>query len=259
MADRYPFHGRFRITGCYLQDWGTWTPKNPHKGLDLVALGDKTIYSPLDGAVEFAGNGGDDFGIYVRIRAADGKKHYLCHMAQTAVSAGNKVKTGDRLGVMGSTGNVTGPHTHYEIRIPKIFGYSLASPAAYLGLPNKQGEYGAASIQPPAIVHIDTPKANQTVKADIVIHGWGIHPKGFTRADIWLDAKQNLGTTGGLTPRADVARIFGAKGYANAGQSGVLFTVPYAKLPKGKHVLGVAGIPADGSTAVWATIPIVVQ
>lgn len=260
------FHGAFRITGCYLQNWGYWTPpRKPHTGLDLVGDADATIFSPAAGVVEHAGDAGDGFGIYVRIRAGNGRKHYLCHMASCAVKAGQTVKVGDKLGVMGHTGNVTGAHTHYEIRHPKLFGYDLESAAAFLGLPNKQGSYAynpsaPAKPAPPAIVHIDTPKAGAIIAGDIQVRGWGLRPAGLSRADAWLDPTEdgriNLGTSGGMTPRPDVQKIYAGKGYANPGQSGIALNIPFAKLPKGRHTLGIAGIPADGSGPVWALIPI---
>ena len=88
------FHGKFRITGEFLQNHGAWTPQNPYRGLDLVGDDNKTVFSPSKGNVEFAGNSGDGFGNYVRIRNADGKKHYLCHLASIAVSTGQAVDYG---------------------------------------------------------------------------------------------------------------------------------------------------------------------
>lgn len=138
------FHGDFRITGCYLQNWGHWAPPTkPHTGLDLVGDDSKQIFAPVSGTVEHAGDAGDGFGIFVKILAADGRRHYLCHMSSTAAKEGQTVKEGDFIGVMGATGNVTGAHTHYEIRTT---GTTTASPADFLGLPNKQGSYNSAQV-----------------------------------------------------------------------------------------------------------------
>jgi murein DD-endopeptidase MepM/ murein hydrolase activator NlpD len=137
------FHGIFKITGEFLQNHGAWTPAAPHRGLDMVGVISKQIFSPSKGKVEFAGNVGDGFGNYVRIRNEDGNAHYLCHMESIAVKAGQTVNYGDILGIMGATGNVTGPHTHFEIRDPQG---NIHSGADYLGLPNKQGEYNDSQV-----------------------------------------------------------------------------------------------------------------
>ena len=133
------FHGMFRITGTYLQTTGAWTPAYPHKGLDMVG-DDHTVYSPVNGTVDRATNVGDGFGNYVRITGEDGRRYYFAHLASFAVKANQRVGVGEVLGVMGATGNVTGPHTHFEIR--NAAGNN-ADPAAFLGLPNVQGSYSS--------------------------------------------------------------------------------------------------------------------
>jgi murein DD-endopeptidase MepM/ murein hydrolase activator NlpD len=136
------FQGNFKITGEFLQKVGYWAPpRKPHTGLDLVGITSKQIFSPIQGKVEFAGNAGDGFGNYVRLKDSKGIKYYLCHMEALIARTGQTINYGSLLGIMGHTGNVTAAHTHFEIRIPKLFGYTLGNPAAYLGLPNKQGEY----------------------------------------------------------------------------------------------------------------------
>ena len=133
------FHGPFRITGTYHQTTGAWTPANPHKGLDMVG-DDHTVHSPVDGIVDRATNVGDGFGNYVRITGEDGRLYYFAHLASFAVKVGVKVKVGDALGIMGATGNVTGAHTHFEIRDA---AGNNADPAAFLGLSNVQGNYNS--------------------------------------------------------------------------------------------------------------------
>lgn len=257
---KYVFKGTFRITGCYLQDWGYWTPpQKPHRGLDLVGDEDITIFSPCVGTVEHAGDAGDGFGIYVKIRnSLDGRHHYLCHMSSCTVRAGQKVGLGDKLGVMGHTGNVTGAHTHYEIRDSDG---NIHSAADYLGLPNKQGSYNLTAHAEPVcapIVHIDTPKGGAVIDKDTEITGWAISPDGMARADIYIDGKTYIGSTHTLSGRPDVAKAY-PKGYAHPGTSGIVFMLPYAKLPKGNHTLCVAGVQEHGGAPVWAQIPITVK
>ena len=142
------FHGKFRITGIYHQITGAWTSKNPHTGLDMVGDENSTVYSPCSGTVEYTEINSTGFGNYIRIRNIDKKRHYLCHLKSFVVIEGQKVNYGDVIGVMGATGNVTGIHTHYEIRDDNGNTYN---PADYLGLPNIQGTYSdfnVSSVQP---------------------------------------------------------------------------------------------------------------
>lgn len=128
-------------------------------------------------------------------------------------------------------------------------------------------QYGLVKYDgvPAPIVHIDSPKAGAVITGDILVRGWGLHSAGFSRADAWLDPaapvknRINLGTTGGMTPRPDVEKIYAGKGYASPEHSGIALNIPRGKLPKGKHTLGIAGIPSDGSGPVWALIPINVK
>ena len=174
MGTRCVFHGDFEITGQFLQNFGYWAPpRKPHTGVDLVGKTDHVVHSPVDGSVEYAGNSGDGFGNYVRIKAANGREHYLCHLASIAVKAGKTVSVGDTIGIMGATGNVTGPHTHYEIRNPKGSGYDLESGPDFMGVPNKQGTYSsdkypAGTVTTPATA----PTGNTyTVKAGDTLSG----------------------------------------------------------------------------------------
>lgn len=258
------FKGNFRVTGCFLQSTGYWAPPHaPHRGLDLVGDEDKTVYSPCRGVVEHAGDAGDGFGIYARVRGEDDKAYYLCHMSKIYIHAGQKIEIGDKVGIMGATGNVTGPHTHFEIRDR---AGNIYSGAEVLGIPNRQGEYelipAAASsdaVSAPAapLVHLDTPKSGAVISSDTAVTGWTISPNGMARADIYLDEKQYLGSTHTLSGRLDVAKAF-PDGYKHPEKSGIVFTLPYHKLPRGGHTLCVAGVQEEGAP-VWAKMDISVK
>lgn len=109
----YPLFGR--ITS--LMGWR----KNPfgrgyefHSGVDIEApLGSK-VRSTADGVVEFAGRYAD-YGKAVIIRHASGYLTLYGHLSQIDVKEGQKVKAGDVIGRVGSTGRSTGPHLHYEV------------------------------------------------------------------------------------------------------------------------------------------------
>lgn len=113
-----------------------------HGGLDLVALGDKTVYAIADGVVDAVPYEASGFGYYVRQLLPDGRRIYYGHMAKGSiiVKAGDKIKRGQALGVMGSTGKSTGAHTHIELRIKGTSKTSLDI-AEFCGIPNKVGIY----------------------------------------------------------------------------------------------------------------------
>ena len=113
-----------------------------HGGLDLVAIDDKTVYAIADGKVDAVPYEANGFGYYVRQLLPDGRRIYYGHMAKGSikVKAGQSIKKGDRLGVMGSTGKSTGAHTHIELRIKGTSKTSLDI-SEFCGIPNKVGTY----------------------------------------------------------------------------------------------------------------------
>ena len=113
-----------------------------HGGLDLVAIDDKTVYAIADGKVDAVPYEANGFGYYVRQLLPDGRRIYYGHMAKGSikVKAGQSIKKGDKLGVMGSTGKSTGAHTHIELRIKGTSKTSLDI-AEFCGIPNKIGTY----------------------------------------------------------------------------------------------------------------------
>lgn len=92
------------------------TPKM-HKGLDFTAPQGTPIYATGDGVVKLAGNSGDGYGNHVEINHGYGYQTLYGHMVRVKVRAGQKVKRGEIIGWVGSTGKSTGPHCHYEVSI----------------------------------------------------------------------------------------------------------------------------------------------
>lgn len=85
-----------------------------HAGLDFKASHGTPIYAVTDGTVQFAGRNGGH-GNQVRISHGGGLATGYSHMSRIAVSAGTKVRRGQVIGYVGSTGLSTGPHLHYEM------------------------------------------------------------------------------------------------------------------------------------------------
>jgi murein DD-endopeptidase MepM/ murein hydrolase activator NlpD len=87
-----------------------------HKGIDFAAPKGTPIYAGGNGIVEVAGiNGG--YGKYIRIRHNNEYKTAYAHLSgfKKGISKGVRVNQGEIIGYVGSTGNSTGPHLHYEI------------------------------------------------------------------------------------------------------------------------------------------------
>ncbi len=87
-----------------------------HKGTDFAAPRGTPIYAAGDGVIERANRYGS-FGNYVRIRHADGYETAYAHLHNfhSRTKAGRRVKQGQVIGYVGTTGRSTGPHLHYEV------------------------------------------------------------------------------------------------------------------------------------------------
>ncbi|MFD9333216.1 peptidoglycan DD-metalloendopeptidase family protein [Streptomyces sp. NPDC060028] len=101
-----------------------------HTGVDFIASSGTTVKAVGAGTVVSAGWGGA-YGNEVVIRHADGKYSQYGHLSQLSVSVGQSVTAGQRIGLSGATGNVTGPHLHFEIRTGPSYGSDI-DPLAYL-------------------------------------------------------------------------------------------------------------------------------
>ncbi|MEO7310048.1 MAG: peptidoglycan DD-metalloendopeptidase family protein [Chitinophagaceae bacterium] len=86
-----------------------------HSGLDFTAPQGTPIYATADGTVESADIGSTGFGNHVVIDHGYGYETLYGHMVRIKAHAGQKVKRGEMIGWVGSTGKSTGPHCHYEV------------------------------------------------------------------------------------------------------------------------------------------------
>ena len=87
-----------------------------HKGVDFAAPTGTPIYAGGNGVIEYIGNNGG-YGKYIRIRHNNEYKTAYAHLSKYKknIYKGKRVSQGDIIGYVGSTGNSTGPHLHYEI------------------------------------------------------------------------------------------------------------------------------------------------
>lgn len=119
-----------------------------HKGMDFSAASGTAIQATGDGFVEKAGKDNGGYGNCVIINHGYGYKTLYGHMMRIDVKEGQKIKKGERLGVVGSTGASTGPHCHYEVHFngglvnPLPFCLDGLSPMEYAGLVNAASREG---------------------------------------------------------------------------------------------------------------------
>nr|WP_302675588.1 M23 family metallopeptidase [Sphingomonas faeni] len=85
-----------------------------HKGLDIGAPYGAPIHAMTDGRVAFAGRTGG-YGNFVKLVHGGGMASGYGHMSRIAVSSGTRVRQGQVIGYIGSTGMSTGPHLHWEV------------------------------------------------------------------------------------------------------------------------------------------------
>jgi murein DD-endopeptidase MepM/ murein hydrolase activator NlpD len=108
-----------------------------HAGLDFAAPQGTPIYATANGTVQVAGNTGNGYGNHVVIDHGYGYGTLYGHMFKVKARAGQKVKRGEVIGYVGSTGKSTGPHCHYEVRRygvpvdPVYYFYNDITPEQY--------------------------------------------------------------------------------------------------------------------------------
>ncbi|HEX9955013.1 MAG TPA: M23 family metallopeptidase [Allosphingosinicella sp.] len=88
-----------------------------HAGIDLAGPIGTPIYATADGVVGRSEYNSGGYGNLVELNHGRGIQTRYGHLSRSMVSAGQRVKRGDVIGLMGSTGRSTGSHLHYEVRI----------------------------------------------------------------------------------------------------------------------------------------------
>lgn len=87
-----------------------------HKGIDIGAAGGTPIYAAAGGTITYSG-WESGYGYLVIIDHGNGVETYYGHCSKLYVSKGQQVNAGDKIAAVGSTGNSTGNHLHFEIRL----------------------------------------------------------------------------------------------------------------------------------------------
>jgi murein DD-endopeptidase MepM/ murein hydrolase activator NlpD len=119
-----------------------------HTGIDLAAPSGTPIYATGDGVVKIAGKADhySGYGIVVHIDHGYSYETLYAHCNSVCVRAGQRVKRGDIVGYIGSTGNSTGSHVHYEVRVngkpvdPVYYFFNDLTPDEYESILEKSKE-----------------------------------------------------------------------------------------------------------------------
>ena len=113
----WPVLEKFTITSGFgvnregLDESGTY-----HKAIDIAAARGTPVYAADGGVVTFASYSGT-YGLIVKITHENGVETRYAHLDSIDVNVGDRVYKGQKIGNMGITGRVTGPHLHFEVRI----------------------------------------------------------------------------------------------------------------------------------------------
>jgi murein DD-endopeptidase MepM/ murein hydrolase activator NlpD len=86
-------------------------------GIDLIEPFGSPVYAADDGVVALVGSSTNGYGTYVVIAHSGGLDTLYGHLSAALVTIGQRVAQGQPIGLEGSTGNSTGPHLHFELRI----------------------------------------------------------------------------------------------------------------------------------------------
>jgi LysM repeat protein len=113
--------------GAYGSGWFAWPSASHvlsgndfwsgHLGIDIAAFVGDAVYASDNGVIVFAGWSTGGYGNMVMIDHGNGYQTVYGHMSSVAVSCGQSVYQGQYIGAAGSTGNSTGSHLHFEIRL----------------------------------------------------------------------------------------------------------------------------------------------
>lgn len=103
-----------------------------HTGIDFGVPTGSSIYAAEDGVVVTAKKLSTSYGYYIVIKHNDNLYTLYAHNSQLLVNVGDRVVRGQKIALSGETGNATGPHCHFEVRVGRNSSNSTVNPLNYL-------------------------------------------------------------------------------------------------------------------------------
>lgn len=126
-----PLGGPFVLSSGFGQRPDPFTGQRAfHSGLDMRAAYGTPVHVAATGEVVGVGSEGE-FGLTVHVSHGYGFETTYCHLSEARVRPGQRVKRGDTIGAVGTSGRSTGAHLHYELRV----GGALRDPSAFILMP----------------------------------------------------------------------------------------------------------------------------
>ena len=116
IPSRTPLEGLKLTSSFGMREHPIFGGRRAHKGIDLAAPVGTPIYATADGVVGKASWFGG-YGLFVELEHGGDLETRYGHMSRLNVAEGQMVHKGDVIGYVGTTGNSTGPHLHYEVRV----------------------------------------------------------------------------------------------------------------------------------------------
>ena len=91
-----------------------------HEGIDLAAPEGTSVYACKGGKVASCRRGDPVYGNCIILQHSSGMTSIYAHLSKILITAGDTVRSGEKIGLVGKTGEATGPHLHFEIRMNGI-------------------------------------------------------------------------------------------------------------------------------------------
>ncbi|MFE5794986.1 peptidoglycan DD-metalloendopeptidase family protein [Streptomyces sp. NPDC056503] len=110
-----------------------WKPDGVgrHTGQDFAAQSGTPVVAVRSGTIAWSNGEGGAYGQWIGLAADNGHVYTYCHLSQRQVKAGQKVDAGQQLGRVGTTGNSTGPHLHFEMSKGPTWAYGKVAKPVY--------------------------------------------------------------------------------------------------------------------------------
>ncbi|MFJ2907137.1 MULTISPECIES: M23 family metallopeptidase [unclassified Streptomyces] len=112
----------YRLSAGYRAKGSHWVHR--HTGQDFAVPSRSPVHAVGPGTV-WATTCGDGFGNQILVRHSGGYFTQYAHLSRMEVSKGQRVRAGQRIALSGATGNVTGPHLHFEVRVTPYLGSAI--------------------------------------------------------------------------------------------------------------------------------------